>query len=103
MNITRLYFRKSPSNSRSGSPSLPVVSSKRSISARSSDTSTGQSDGTVRGSDSEQQDPFTIVVSRRRNRTSQRRCAGGSPSMDDDIQPAAPTSFIDPPTSPDIP
>ncbi|GBP62572.1 hypothetical protein EVAR_47008_1 [Eumeta japonica] len=53
------------------------INDKHSASARSSDASMNQSDGTLRGSDSEQQDPFSTL--------------------------AAPTSFIDPPTSPDTP
>ncbi|GBP14940.1 hypothetical protein EVAR_6593_1 [Eumeta japonica] len=94
-----------PTMSRSGSFSPSVISGKRSARARSSDASTDQSDGTVRGSDSEEDDRFTTVVNKKRSRRlRQRRSAdNNSPSMYIDIQPAAPITFTDSPASPDSP
>ncbi|GBP92955.1 hypothetical protein EVAR_84058_1 [Eumeta japonica] len=50
--------------SRSGSPSPSVISGKSPASARSFEASTDQSDGTVRGLDSEEDDRFTTVVNK---------------------------------------
>ncbi|GBP32503.1 Nucleic-acid-binding protein from transposon X-element [Eumeta japonica] len=71
----------------------------------SSEASTDQSDGTVRGSDSEEDDCFTTVVNKKRSRRLRKRRSAfnNSPSMDIDIQSAALTTFIDSPTSPDSP
>ncbi|GBP00194.1 Nucleic-acid-binding protein from transposon X-element [Eumeta japonica] len=91
--------------SRSASPSPSIVSGKRPASARSSDASTDQSDGTVRGSDSNGDDCFTTVANKKRSTRSRKRrnAANNNPSMDIDVQSAAPTSFIDSPASPDCP
>ncbi|GBP84654.1 hypothetical protein EVAR_58877_1 [Eumeta japonica] len=91
--------------SRSGSPSPIVISGKGSASARFSDTSTNQSDGTVRGSDSEEDDRFTTVVNKKRARRLRQRCSAdnNSSSTDIDIQPAALTTFTNSPASPDSP
>ncbi|GBP67552.1 hypothetical protein EVAR_98605_1 [Eumeta japonica] len=88
--------------SRSGSPSPSIISGKRPASARSSEASTDQSDGTVRGSDSEEDDRFTTVVNKKRSRRLRKRrsATNNSPSMDIDTQLAAPTTFIDSPASP---
>ncbi|GBP63922.1 hypothetical protein EVAR_40173_1 [Eumeta japonica] len=88
--------------SRSASPSPSIVSGKRPASARSSEASTDRSDGTVRGSDSEEDDRFTTVVNKKRSRRLRKRrsTANNSPSMDIDTQSAAPTKFIDSPASP---
>ncbi|GBP87553.1 hypothetical protein EVAR_65174_1 [Eumeta japonica] len=91
--------------SRSGSPSPSIISGKRPASARSSEASTDQSDGTVRGSDSNGDDCFTTVANKKRSTRSRKRrnAANNNPSMDIDVQSAAPTSFIDSPASPDCP
>ncbi|GBP48359.1 Nucleic-acid-binding protein from transposon X-element [Eumeta japonica] len=91
--------------SRSGSPSPSTISGKRPASARSSEAFTDQSDGTVRGSDSEEDDRFTTVVNKKRSRRlrKRRRAVNNSPSIDIDTQSAAPTTFIDSPASPDSP
>ncbi|GBP62925.1 hypothetical protein EVAR_42740_1 [Eumeta japonica] len=77
---------------------------KHSANYRSSDASTDQSDDTVRGSDSKQDDLFTTVVNKKRNRTSllrrQRQRADNSASMYIDTHPAAPTTLTDSPASP---
>ncbi|GBP45128.1 hypothetical protein EVAR_33233_1 [Eumeta japonica] len=79
------------------------ITGKRPASARSSDASTDQSDGTVRGSDSKEDDCFTTVANKKRSTRSRKRrnAENNSPSMDIDVQSAAPTTFIDSPTSPD--
>ncbi|GBP55026.1 Nucleic-acid-binding protein from transposon X-element [Eumeta japonica] len=59
--------------SRSASPSPSIVSGKRPASARSSEASTDRSDGTVRGSDSEEDDRFTTVVNKKRSRRLRKR------------------------------
>ncbi|GBP70960.1 hypothetical protein EVAR_48968_1 [Eumeta japonica] len=90
--------------SRSGSPSPSVISGKRSASAQSSNASTDQSDSTVRSSDSEEDDRFTTVVNKKRSKRPRQRHSAdnNSPSMDIDIQPAAPTTFTKSPASPDF-
>ncbi|GBP82764.1 RNA-directed DNA polymerase from mobile element jockey [Eumeta japonica] len=91
--------------SRPGSPSPSVISGKRPASSRFSEASTDQSDGTVRGSDREEDDWFTTVVNKKRSRRLRkwRSAANNSPSMDIDTQSAAPTTFFDSPASPDSP
>ncbi|GBP88713.1 hypothetical protein EVAR_60649_1 [Eumeta japonica] len=86
----------------SGLPSLSIISGKCSASIRSSDASTDQSNGTVRGSDSEKDDLFTTVVNKKQSRRLQQwhSADNNSPSMDIDIQPAAPITFTDSMASP---
>ncbi|GBP15850.1 hypothetical protein EVAR_12451_1 [Eumeta japonica] len=71
--INEFITAATPAMNPSCAPSPSVASGKHYASAGSSDASTDQFDGTVRGLDSEQDDPFTAIVIKKRSSPSRQR------------------------------